>query len=63
MPRGRGGNGSLGALASLYVAQNKLRGRVPREWGQAGYFAPLRELLLTSSGGGARRATLGFRIG
>ena len=35
------------------MSQNHLRGPVPREWGQPGRFAPLAELLLMSSGGGA----------
>ncbi|KAK9837071.1 hypothetical protein WJX81_000631 [Elliptochloris bilobata] len=51
LPASWGANGSLGALDSMYISQNMLRGRVPSEWGQ-GSFAPLRELLLMSSGGG-----------
>ncbi len=53
---GRGADGSLAALSSILVSQNHLRGPVPPEWGQPGRFAPLAELLLMSSGGGACNA-------
>ena len=53
---GRGADGSLAALSSVYVSQNQLHGPVPPEWSQPGRFAPLTELLLMSSGGGVHQA-------
>ena len=49
----RGASGGLRSLDTVYLSQNLLTGRVPREWGP-GSFAPLRTLMLVSQGGGAR---------